>query len=42
MKFADAESFAIFMKNPEISNEVKSRLLDAVAASSGRNFRNIL
>lgn len=42
MKFASAEDFLEFMNDATISAEVKSRLMDAVAAASGRNFRNIL
>ena len=42
MKFASAEDFLEFMNDATVSAEVKSRLMDAVAASSGRNFRNIL
>lgn len=42
MKFASAEDFLEFMNDATVSAEVKSRLMDAIAASSGRNFRNIL
>lgn len=42
MKFSSAEDFLEFMNDATVSAEVKSRLMDAVAASSGRNFRNIL
>lgn len=42
MKFWDAKAFLDFMNDATISWEVKSQLLDAVAASAGRNFRNIL
>ena len=42
MKFSSAEDFLEFMNDATISNEIKSKLIDAVAASSWRNFRNIL
>lgn len=42
MKFSSAEDFLAFMDDATVSAEVKSRLMDAVAAASGRNFRNIL
>lgn len=42
MKFSTAEDFLDFMNDATISSEVKSKLLDSVAASTGRNFRNIL
>ena len=42
MKFSTAEDFLDFMNDATISSEVKSKLLDSVAASAGRNFRNIL
>lgn len=42
MKFSSAEDFLEFMNDATVSAEVKSRLMDAVAASSSRNFRNIL
>lgn len=42
MKFSTAEDFLAFMNDATINAEVKSKLLDSVAASAGRNFRNIL
>ena len=42
MKFSTAEDFLAFMDDATINAEVKSKLLDSVAASAGRNFRNIL
>lgn len=42
MTFSRASDFLEFMNDATISAEVKSKLLDAIAASSWRNFRNIL
>lgn len=42
MHFASAKEFMSFMDDPNISAEVKTRLMDRVTAYSGRNFRNIL
>jgi hypothetical protein len=42
MKFSSAEDFLEFMNDATVSAELKSKLMDAVAASSSRNFRNIL
>lgn len=42
MQFGSAKAYKNFMDDPEISSEVKAKLLDRVAAYSGRNFRNML
>ena len=42
MHFTSAKEFMSFMDDPNISAEVKTRLMDRVTAYSGRNFRNIL
>lgn len=41
MKFATVEQFAQFMAS-DAPATMKRKLMDAVAESSGRNFRNIL
>ena len=42
MQFASAADFMRFMDDPTVSATIKTRLMDRVAAYSGRNFRNIL
>ena len=42
MQFSSAKEFLAFMEDPTVWGSVKQKLLDRVAAYSGRNFRNIL
>lgn len=42
IQFCSAEAFEQFMKNPQVSQQIKNQLMDAVNASAGRNFKNIL
>ena len=42
MQFSSAREFMAFMDDPTVSGAIKTKLMDRVAAYSGRNFRNIL